>query len=174
MTQYGFPIRNKLNIVKSDVQLFIGIIAFATGKRKQSRNPVSVKFPFDIKTIRCQYVIPDWCCHHIKQICRKICTRWFEWLQIRKPIGEKPNACQLMRNNESEIIIGSDVTQFDPCNMVLGIHRCLSINARWQVWVIQVVNGITVWLYTFIIEICEWLVLKQWVKKFSRVILIRS
>jgi len=133
MSQHHFPIRNKLNIIKSNVQLFISIVSHTTRQGKQKWKPVSVKFPFDIKTIACQYVIPNRCCHHIKQVCCQICTRWLEESQVGKPVGKKPNACQFMRNNESKIIIGSDIPQFDPRNMVLNIHCCLSSNARRQV-----------------------------------------
>jgi hypothetical protein len=36
------------------------------------------------------------------------------------------------------------------------------------------VNSKTQWFYLIIIKVCKWLVLKQWVDEFCRVIFIRS
>jgi len=105
MTQQGFPILNNLNTVKSEVILCISIISSTTRKRKQSRNPVSVKFPFDVKTIGFQYIVSNWSCHHIEQICLQIFTGWFKCFQIGKAIVNHSDACQFMCNDKSQILV---------------------------------------------------------------------
>ena len=79
-----------------------------------------------------------------------------------------------MSKKEGQIIIGRDIPQFDPCGTVLGIYRCMSMSAECLVWIVEVVNCITQWLYFVTIKVCKWLVLKQGVDELRSVILIRS
>lgn len=138
---------------------------------------MSIKFPFNIKTIGYQYTVSEWCRHHISHIFYQVCTRRVLGLQSYQTrtesiIGSHDDS-QFMRNNKRPILVWRNISQFNYCSAGSTVRTCISIIGK-QIRIIEIVNSKTQWFYLIIIKVCKWLVLKQWVDEFCRVIFIRS
>jgi len=177
IAQYVLPIQNKLSIIATVFKNCNRVIRVTSARDGKERgNLPSIKFPFSIEPIMCQHGISQRCRKHVMQrrIESLICFSTLRIiLELNIAITPSWNGCQLVSNNEGQILVWRNITQFYSCSTVLRIWSCTSTIRR-QGWIVEVVNGITQFCYLITVKVCKWLVCFALGKEHSGVIFVRS